>query len=207
MTNHYTLPELGYDHSALEPYLPARIIDLHHTKHHLAYVDGANAAMDRLALARAAHDDAAIVSLEKALAFNVSGHVLHSIYWTNLSPDGGGRPEGDLAAAIAEHFGSFDAFQWQMTRAAVMVQGSGWSALVWDPIGERLLVEQIHDHHGNAVQGVIPLLVIDAWEHAYYLKYENRRVDYVNAIWNVVAWSDVEHRLAAARNRVTAGRR
>lgn len=194
----YQLPDLSYDFGALEPHLSARILELHHDKHHRAYVDGANATLEKLAAARAAGDFSAIVGLEKTLAFNSSGHVLHSILWENLSPSGGGEPTGALADAIGENFGGFDAFKAQMTNATVTVQGSGWGALVWEPLGKNLLVQQIYDHHANSVQGSTPLLVIDAWEHAYYLQYENRRPDYVNAVWNVINWDDVAKRFARA---------
>jgi Fe-Mn family superoxide dismutase len=198
----YALPDLGYDYSALEPHYSARMLELHHDKHHKAYVDGVNATLDKLSGARAADDLTAIVGLEKTLAFNLSGHVLHTVLWKNLSPRGGDRPTGDLAAAIDEHFGSFDAFRNQLSKSAASVQGSGWGALTWEPLGERLFIEQIYDHQGNVGQGGVPLLVIDAWEHAYYLQYENRRPDYVDAIWNVIDWSDVAARFALARGLV-----
>jgi len=194
----YVLPDLGYDYSALEPHYSARMLELHHDKHHKAYVDGVNATLEKLSGARAADDLTAIVGLEKALAFNLSGHVLHTVLWKNLSPDGGDRPTGELAVAIDEHFGSFDAFRKQLSTSAASVQGSGWGALTWEPLGERLFIEQIYDHQGNVGQGGVPLLVIDAWEHAYYLQYENRRADYIDAIWNVIDWSDVATRFAAA---------
>ena len=194
----YQLPDLSYDFGALEPHLSARILELHHDKHHRAYVDGTNATLEKLAAARAAGDFSAIVGLEKTLAFNMSGHVLHSMLWENLSPNGGGEPTGALADAIGENFGGFDAFKAQMTNATITVQGSGWGALAWEPLGKNLLVQQIYDHHANSVQGSTPLLVIDAWEHAYYLQYENRRPDYVNAVWNVINWDDVAKRFARA---------
>ena len=194
----YQLPDLSYDFGALEPHLSARILELHHDKHHRAYVDGANATLEKLSAARAAGDFSAIVGLEKTLAFNMSGHVLHSMLWENLSPNGGGEPTGALADAIGENFGGFDAFKAQMTNATITVQGSGWGALAWEPLGKNLLVQQIYDHHANSVQGSTPLLVIDAWEHAYYLQYENRRPDYVNAVWNVINWDDVTKRFARA---------
>jgi Fe-Mn family superoxide dismutase len=190
----YQLPDLAYDYGALEPHLAARIVDLHHGKHHRAYVDGANTTLEKIASARETNDFSSIVGLEKTLAFNVSGHVLHSLYWQNLSPKGGGEPVGPLAEAIDQHFGGYSAFRAQMTAATVAVQGSGWSALSWEPIAKRLLIEQIYDHHANTVQGATTLFVIDAWEHAYYLQYENRRPDYVTAIWNVVNWVDVAQR-------------
>ena len=194
----YTLPPLEYDYGALEPHYSARVLELHHDKHHKAYVDGVNATLEKLSAARAADDLSAIVGLEKTLAFNLSGHVLHTTFWTNLSPDGGDRPDGELAAAIDEGFGGFDAFRGQLTQATATVQGSGWGALTWEPLGERLFIEQIYDHQGNVGQGGTPLLVIDAWEHAYYLQYENRRADYVQAIWNVLNWADVAARFERA---------
>jgi len=198
----YELPDLRYDYSALEPHYSARTLELHHDKHHAAYVKGVNAALEKLGAARASGDLSAIVGLEKTLAFNLSGHVLHSLFWLNLSPDGGGRPEGRLQDAIDEFFGSFDAFSKQMSEAAITVQGSGWGALSWEPLGERLYIEQIYDHQGNTGQSGVPLLVIDAWEHAYYLQYQNRRADYVAAIWNIVDWRDVAARLDRARDVV-----
>jgi Fe-Mn family superoxide dismutase len=195
----YALPDLPYDPGALEPHLSARILELHHDKHHAAYVKGANTALEKLQEVRAAGDFASISMLERNLAFNVSGHVLHSILWTNLSPDGGGEPSGALGTAIAEAFGSFDGFRQQMTEAAATIQGSGWALASWEPMAGRLIVQQVHDHQGQHGQGTIPLLAIDAWEHAYYLQYENRKPDYLQAIWNVVSWQDVERRYEAAR--------
>ena len=195
----YTLPELPYDYAALEPHISGQIMELHHDKHHAAYVKGANTALEKLADARESDDFGAISKLQKDLAFNLSGHVLHTLFWKNLSPHGGDKPEGELAAAIDEFFGGFDAFRGHLTQAAATVQGSGWGALTWEPIGERLYIEQVYDHQGNVGQGGVPLLVIDAWEHAYYLQYENRRADYVEAIWNVLDWEDVAARFLRAR--------
>jgi Fe-Mn family superoxide dismutase len=195
----YELPPLSYDYSALEPHYSARVLELHHDKHHKAYVDGVNTALEKLSGARDSGDLSSIVGLEKTLAFNLSGHVLHTLFWKNLSPHGGDKPEGELAAAIDEFFGGFDAFRGHLTQAAATVQGSGWGALTWEPIGERLYIEQVYDHQGNVGQGGVPLLVIDAWEHAYYLQYENRRADYVEAIWNVLDWEDVAARFLRAR--------
>lgn len=195
----YALPDLPYDFAALEPHVSGEIVELHHDKHHAAYVAGANAVIEKLAEARAANDFGNIVGLEKTLAFNTSGHVLHSIFWTNLSPDGGDKPSGKLGTAIEEHFGSFDAFKAQLSQASTTVQGSGWGALAWEPLGRRLVIEQIYDHHGNVGTGSIPLLVFDAWEHAYYLQYKNVRADFVSALWKIVNWADVESRLVAAQ--------
>jgi Fe-Mn family superoxide dismutase len=198
----YELPDLAYDYGALEPHYSARILELHHDKHHRAYVDGVNKTLERLTAAREGNDHSAIVGLEKTLAFNLSGHVLHTLFWKNLSPHGGDRPGGELGAAIDDHFGTFDAFRRHLSEAVTSVQGSGWGALTWEPLGERLFIEQIYDHQGNVGQGGVPLLVIDAWEHAYYLQYENRRADYVEAIWNILDWSDVADRFTRARGLV-----
>jgi superoxide dismutase, Fe-Mn family len=196
----YTLPDLPYDFGALEPHYSAEILELHHDKHHAAYVAGANATLEKLADAREKGEYGTIVGLEKTLAFNLSGHVLHSIFWTNLSPDGGDKPDGDLGSGIDEHFGSFDAFKAQMTQASTTVQGSGWGVLAWEPLGGRLLIEQVYDHQSNVGQGSVPLLVFDAWEHAFYLQYKNVKADYVAALWNIVNWADVAGRLQRARS-------
>jgi Fe-Mn family superoxide dismutase len=194
----YTLPDLPYDFAALEPAMSGQILQLHHGKHHAAYVNGANTTLDQLTEARAGGALGALVGLEKTLAFNVSGHVLHSIFWKNLSPEGGGRPDGDLGDAITEHFGSFEAFSAQMTAATVTVQGSGWGVLAWEPLSRKLIVQQVYDHHGNVGMASTPLLVFDAWEHAYYLQYRNVRPDYVTQLWSLVNWEDVAARYATA---------
>jgi superoxide dismutase, Fe-Mn family len=199
----YTLPELAYDPGALEPHLSARILELHHDKHHAAYVKGANQALERLEEVRATGDFDTISMLERNLAFNVSGHVLHSVLWTNLSPDGGGTPTGSLATALADTFGGFERFRAQMTQAAATVQGSGWALASWEPMASRIVVQQVHDHQGQHGQGTVPVLAIDAWEHAYYLQYENRKAEYLDAIWNVVSWDDVDRRFEAARSADT----
>jgi superoxide dismutase, Fe-Mn family len=196
----YPLPDLPYDYAALEPHYSAEILELHHDKHHAAYVAGANTTLEKLADAREKGEYGAIVGLEKTLAFNLSGHVLHSIFWTNLSPDGGDKPDGDLASAIDEHFGSFDAFKAQLTQATTTVQGSGWGVLAWEPLAGRLVIEQVYDHQGNISQGSVPLLVFDAWEHAFYLQYKNVKADYVAALWNIVNWADAAGRLKKARS-------
>jgi Fe-Mn family superoxide dismutase len=196
----YSLPDLPYDYGALEPVYSGRVLELHHGKHHAGYVTGLNRTQERLAEARERADFEAIVGLEKALAFNLSGHILHSLFWKNLSPDGGGKPDGELATAIERSFGSFERLRDQLTQATITVQGSGWGALAWEPVGRQLVVEQIYDHHGNVGSGSVPLLAIDAWEHAYYLQHENRRADYVAALWDLVHWKDVEARFTRARN-------
>lgn len=195
----YSLPDLPYDYGALAPAISGEILELHHDKHHAAYVKGANDTLDALAEARDKNVMTGIVGLEKTLAFNVSGHVLHTMFWDNLSPDGGDRPDGDLSSAIDEYFGSFDAFKAQLTSATTLVQGSGWGVLAWEPLGQQLIVTQVYDHHGNVGIGSTPILVFDAWEHAYYLQYKNVRPDYVTKLWDIVNWNDVSARFAAAK--------
>ncbi|MCU1584443.1 MAG: superoxide dismutase [Microbacteriaceae bacterium] len=197
----YTLPELGYDYGALAPSISGAIMELHHTKHHQAYVTGANAAMAGLAAARDSGDLANVNKLEKDLAFNLGGHVNHSIFWTNLSPDGGDKPAGELAAAIDDQFGSFDKFVAHFTAVALGVQGSGWAVLAYDVIGQRLSVFQLFDQQGNVPLGLIPLFMLDVWEHAYYLDYKNVRADYVKAVWNIANWQNVQQRFDVAREK------
>jgi len=195
----YKLPELPYDHSALEPHYSAKLLELHHGKHHAAYVKGANTTLDKLAEARDKQDFDAINQLQKSLAFHLSGHVLHSLLWKNMTPRGGGQPDGELGAAVNEFFGSFDGFKRQLSEAASNIQGSGWGALAWEPLGKRLVVEQVYDHQGNIGNGTVPLLVLDMWEHAYYLQYQNEKAGWVQAFWKVVNWADVAQRFTNVR--------
>ena len=195
----YSLPDLEYDYSALEPAISGKIMELHHDKHHAAYVKGANTALEKLAEAREKENFDNLPALERALAFNLSGHVLHSLFWENMAPKAGGRPEGELAAAIDRDFGGFDKFKKQLGAAAGSIMGSGWAALVWEPLGKRLLVSQIYDHQSNLAQAGTPLQVLDAWEHAYYLQYENRKTDFFEAVWAVWDWEDVASRFEQAR--------
>jgi len=195
----YTLPELRYDYSALEPHISGKIMQLHHDKHHAGYVKGANTALDRLAEAREKGHFENIGALERALAFNLSGHVLHSAFWQNMAPKAGGRPQGALASAIVEEFGSFEILQKQINAVAATIMGSGWAALVWEPLGKKLLVTQIYDHQSNLAQAGTPLLVLDAWEHAFYLQYQDRKAEFFDAVWNVWNWEDVAERFQAAR--------
>jgi len=201
----YTLPDLPYDFSALEPHISGQILELHHGKHHAAYVKTANSVLDQLTEAREKMDFTSLVALERSLAFNLSGHILHSIFWRNLSPNGGGVPQGDFAEAIQRDFGNFYQFRKQMMNVASTIMGSGWAALVWEPIGRQLLITQIYDHQSNLAQGGVPLLVIDAWEHAYYLQYQNRKAEFFEAIWKLWNWSDIEQRFAAATKHEPSG--
>ena len=196
----YTLPDLPYDPGALQPHISARIMELHHDKHHAAYVKGANAALEKLEELSGKGDFTTLSMLEKNLAFNVSGHVLHSVFWTNLSPDGGGEPSGELASVIDGTFNGLPLFRQQMNEAAATIQGSGWALASWEPVAGRIQIQQVHDHQGNHGQGTVPLLAIDAWEHAYYLQYQNEKAKFFEAIWNVVNWDDVARRFGAARS-------
>ena len=197
----YTLPELAYDYSALAPSISGQIMELHHSKHHQAYVTGANAALAGLAEARDSGDLANVNKLEKDLAFNLGGHVNHSIFWTNLSPDGGDKPVGELASAIDDGFGSFDKFTAHFTAAAMGLQGSGWAVLSWDPIGKQLIIQQLFDQQANSAMGTIPVLQLDMWEHAFYLDYLNVKADYVKAFWNIANWENAGLRFTTAREK------
>jgi len=192
----YQLPELSYDYSAIEPHISARIMELHHSKHHQAYVTGANAALEAMEKARSENNFAALPKLQKDLAFNLGGHVNHSIFWKNLSASSS-APEGDLAAAITEYFGSFEAFKNHFSAAAIGIQGSGWAYLAWDALGNRMIIGQLYDQQGNLAMGNIPLLMLDMWEHAFYLDYQNVKADYVKAFWNIVDWEDVANRFGS----------
>lgn len=200
----YTLPELSYDYAALEPNISARIMELHHSKHHAAYVAGANLALDQLAEARESNNFANVAKYSKDLAFNLGGHTNHSIFWNNLSPEGGDKPEGELAAAIDDSFGSFDAFRAHFTAAAMGIQGSGWALLSYEGLGGNILIEQLFDQQGNVPVATTPLLMLDMWEHAFYLDYVNVKADYVKAFWNIVNWADVAKRFEAARKNATS---
>jgi Fe-Mn family superoxide dismutase len=195
----YVLPPLPYDYGALEPHIDEQTMRLHHDLHHKGYVDGLNAALDGVAKALGdGGDPAKIPSLAQQASFHGSGHILHCVFWTNLSPKGGGVPKGDLAKAIDAGFGSFDKFTMAFSTAATKVEGSGWGILAFEPLGRRLVVLQAEKHQNLTQWGAVPLLVLDVWEHAYYLKYQNRRGDYVKAFWNVVNWDDVAARFDRA---------
>lgn len=195
----YVLPDLEYDYGALEPHISGRIMELHHGKHHRGYVTNANALLDQLAEARQKGAYDSVGTLARALAFNVSGHVLHSIFWRNLAPKAGGKPTGELAQAIDQNFGSFDAFKQQLNKTAATIMGSGWAALMWDSLAGQLVVTQIHDHQSSTIEGAVPLLVIDAWEHAFYLQYQNEKTKFFDAVWNLWNWNDVAARFNDAR--------
>lgn len=199
----YTLPPLPYPADALEPHIDAQTMTLHHDKHHAAYVKGLNEAIAKLAAAREGGTSSkgldAIRGATEALAFHGSGHSLHCVFWENMKKGGGGEPKGAVAAQIVSDFGNFANFQAQFSTASKTVHGSGWGILAFEPLGKSLIVLAAEKHQNLTMFGCVPLLVIDVWEHAYYLKYQNNRGGYVDAFWNVINWENVDARLATAK--------
>ena len=193
----YVLPPLPYDYAALEPHIDADTMKLHHDKHHAAYVAGANKAIDELAKPDLA--PALLTGLQEDLSFNVAGHVLHTLFWKTLAPKAGGEPSGAIAEAIKKDFGAVEAFRTHFSKVAAGVKGSGWAILVHEPVADRLMIVQAKQHDLQQIPGATPLLPLDVWEHAYYLKYHNVRADYIKAWWNVVNWPAVDAALAASR--------
>ena len=197
----YSVPPLAYDFAALEPTIDAQTMQIHHDKHHQAYVDNANKALDgtewadRPVEAVLAELDIIPESIRTAVRNNVGGHANHTLFWEIMSPDGGGEPGGDLGSAIDDTFGSFDALKEAVGTAAMGRFGSGWSWLVWD--GTGLAVYSTANQDSPILEDDVPLLGLDVWEHAYYLNYQNRRADYVAAWWNVVNWDAVASRFEA----------
>ena len=194
----YLLPPLPYDYDALKGFLSKALLTLHHDRHHAGYVRGLNSTIAQLAAARKTGDLGGITALSRSLAFHGSGHVLHALYWSNMSPQGGGTPKGALANRMAVDFGSFEAFRAQFAAASKAVEGSGWGILAWEPLGKRLVVLQCEKHQDLTLWGAVPLLVCDVWEHAYYLDYQNDRGAYVDKFFEVINWSDVARRFDAA---------
>ncbi len=195
----YELPPLPYDYNALEPYIDEQTMHLHHDIHHKSYVDGLNNAVAKMAEAREKGDFALIKHWEREAAFHGSGHFLHSVFWANMAPKAGGQPSGPIADQIKKDFGSFEGFVKHFSAASTAVEGSGWGLLVWQPQGQKLEILTAEKHQNLTQWGVVPLLVLDVWEHAYYLKYQNKRAAYVEAWWNVVNWKDVNERFQKAR--------
>ncbi len=195
----HRLPPLPYAYNALEPVISERALRIHHDKHHKAYVDGLNKAEINLVKARQNSDYAYIKYWENQLSFNGSGHILHSIFWTIMTPIGtGGQPGPQTTNQIVGYFGTYDAFKEQFETAAEKVEASGWGILIWQPAWRRLEILQCEKHQNLTQWGGIPILVCDVWEHAYYLDYQNKRKEYINAWWDLVNWHEVEKRLLFA---------
>jgi len=201
-TGPYVLPPLPYGYADLEPYIGAETLKLHHDKHHAAYVKGANNAFAQLEQIRREGGDAIkrVRCVTEDLAFNASGNILHTLYWHSMKKDGGGDPPagGELAKMLLRDFGTLEAFRGQFNAAAVQVQGSGWAILAWEPVSQRLVVLAAEKHENQTIWGCVPLLVLDVWEHAYYLQYQNRRADYIKAFAEVIDWGGVQARLQRA---------
>jgi len=195
----HVLPPLPYDYDALEPYIDETTMRLHHDKHHQAYVNGLNNAEKKMAEARKSGNFELITHWEREAAFHGAGHYLHTIFWYNMKPNGGGEPSGTLKHQIDKDFGGFSAFKRHFSAAAEKVEGPGWAILVWSPRARRLEILQAEKHQNLSQWDVVPLLVLDVWEHAYYLKYRNDRKSYIDAWWNVVNWDDVQQRFNQAR--------
>ena len=194
----HVLPKLPYPYDALEPFYDKQTVTLHHDIHHKAYVDGLNTAESKLAESREKEDFSTIKHWEKELAFHGSGHILHTLFWENRKPGGGEPAKSAISLRLEKEFGSFDAFKKQFTAAAVAVEGSGWAVLCWNKIFDKPVILQVEKHQNLTQWGVVPLLTVDVWEHAYYLKYQNKRAAYLEAWWNLVNWEDVNKRYLAA---------
>jgi Fe-Mn family superoxide dismutase len=194
----HTLPDLPYAYDALEPYISEEIMKLHHDKHHRSYVEGLNKAELNLKKARESNDFSLIKHWSRELAFHGSGHYLHTIFWKNMSPEGGGSPQGLLKGEIESYFGSLEKFKKQFSEAAKQVEGVGWALLVWSPRARHLEILQSERHMLLTQWDTIPLLVLDVWEHAYYLQYKSNRESYIENWWKLVNWNDVEMRFEKA---------
>jgi len=197
----YKLPDLRYAYNALEPIIDEQTMRLHHGKHHAAYVNGLNAALLKMADARTKNDYTYVRALCLAVAFHGSGHMLHSLFWESMCEKGKciEPKSGTLFDQMVSDFGSLDSFKRQFSEAAKAVEGSGWAILAYEPSGKKLVVLQAENHQKQSFQGATPILALDVWEHAYYLKYQNRRADYVDAWWNICDWEGAERRLAEAK--------
>jgi Fe-Mn family superoxide dismutase len=196
----YVLPKLPYDYKDLAPYMSEEQLRIHHSKHHQAYVNGANAILQKLDKARKEGTELDIKSTLKELSFNIGGHLLHSLFWGNLAPasKSSGKPSGVLGEAIEREFGNFERFKKEFTQAAVSVEGSGWAALTFCRQTNRPIIMQIEKHNTNVYPMFRILMVLDVFEHAYYIDYKNERAKFVEAFWNIVNWDGVNKRLEEA---------
>mmetsp|Transcript_13003 Transcript_13003/g.25236 ORF Transcript_13003/g.25236 Transcript_13003/m.25236 type:complete len:227 (-) Transcript_13003:183-863(-) len=198
----FKLPDLSYDYGALEPYVSAKIMEVHHTKHHQAYVTNLNATLEKYADAESKGDMATMIALQTPLKFNGGGHVNHCLFWENLAPassNGGGEPTGEVGKAITSKWGSFDSFKKEFSAKAVGVQGSGWAWLAWDPTEKSVRVVTTANQDPCSTTGCTPLLGLDVWEHAYWWDVQNRRPEYIENCWNIYNWAKVEERFKAAK--------
>jgi Fe-Mn family superoxide dismutase len=193
----YSLPKLPYEYKDLEPYISEEQLKIHHSKHHQAYVNGANAILEKLDKARKEDTALDIRATLKELSFNIGGHLLHSLFWGNLAPTGkgGGKPGGVFGEMVEKEFGSFERFKKEFTQAAISVEGSGWAALTFCKQTNRPIIMQIEKHNTNIYPMFRILMVLDVFEHAYYLDYKNERAKFVDAFWNIVNWDEVNKRL------------
>lgn len=193
----YALPQLPYQYGELQPYISQEQLTLHHQKHHQAYVNSANAILERLDKARKEGADFDVKATLKELSFHIGGHLLHSLFWPNMAPSGkgGGNPTGALGTALEKEFGSFERFKKEFSLAAISVEGSGWAALSFCRQTNRPIIMQIEKHNTNVYPMFAILMVIDVWEHAYYLDYRNERAKFVDAFWNIVNWDEASKRL------------
>lgn len=198
----HRLPALPYPYQALEPVIDREIMRLHHSKHHQSYVDGLNKAENEMKKARESGDFSLIKHWQREAAFHGAGHYLHTIFWTVMSPEGGGNPRKQVSEAINSTFGSFKKFKKHFSEAAKNVEASGWAILVWSPRSHRLEILTAEKHQNLTQWDVIPLLVLDVWEHAYYLQYKNERAKYVEKWWDVVNWDQVERRFVKAKKLI-----
>jgi Fe-Mn family superoxide dismutase len=196
----YVLPKLPYDYKDLAPHMSEEQLKIHHSKHHQAYVNGANTILQKLDKARKEDIELDVKSTLKELSWNIGGHVLHSLFWDNLAPPskGGGKPSGAFGNAIEKEFGSFERFKKEFTQAAVSVEGSGWAALTFCRQTRRPIIMQIEKHNTNVYPMFRILMVLDVFEHAYYIDYKNERAKFVDAFWNIVNWDAVNKRLEKA---------
>jgi len=196
----HSLPAIKYGYGELEPHISETIMTIHHTKHHQAYINNLKAATEKLKEAEGANDIAAMNALFPAINFNGGGHLNHTIFWTNMAPNAGGEPSGPISEAINKEFGSFQGFKDKFCAASVGVKGSGWGWLGYCPKGDKVAVASCQNQDPlQSTHGLVPLLGLDVWEHAYYLQYKNLRADYVKAFFNVINWSNVNERYVAAK--------
>lgn len=199
--NEYMLPVLPYAYDALEPYIDEQTVTLHHDKHHQGYINGLNSTLKKLAEAREKGDHSTVKALKRDLAFHGSGTVLHTLYWDGMCEASKSKEptSGVLFDQVKKDFGSLEAMKAEMSAAAKSVEGSGWAVLAWEPVGHQLMIFQAENHQKLTIWGAVPLFVIDVWEHAYYLKYQNRRAEYVDNIWNIVNWAKIEEKFKKAK--------